>query len=532
MNSLNAITARASEWVDLELDPLPASIVTPFGQRIELSERSGKIPRSIVFEIVGIRSVQAPWRRAFHSNPYVDWIVRSYLLDDLQSRVSPTQLPSMRRWLGRLKCRDRDPEKVARSIFKWAKEFKPAEPATDQYCAFLVCRRIYDWGLSEGLPGFDEHYADVLSDLTPLAASSDHLVSMRDVIDGPFTRAELHLIELGLRRHPDATKRQIGAFLLARDWGLRPVQMSLMTVDDIDKDELGPFVRVCSVKGQKRSKLRRWHANKVKRYIADDTYAALVELALEAELAVSKVRENVRELAGSVADELKTPLFPVRSRSAISLRRMTSQGSLLPYAMHAFSQSVGSEIRALTHLLKIDNPRASLLGDPDRTLRINCQRLRRTKGTSMVLSGSSIEDVAEALDHENTASVKHYFRYNRDLHALINQTCTKSPEIAAAVRMWEGRIEHRATSDTRSFVASLGGCTLEGVCPHHPTVSCYACHAFRPWRDGNHEESLRSIDSLAGKISQGSSGPLVLQLEAAAYGARSLILALTEDCSK
>lgn len=527
VNSLDKIAERASSWVDLELEPIPEVIQTPFGQQIHLCLPSGELPESVYFESVALKTIRVDWREPFHSNPFVDWIVRASLIDDLQARVCPTDQPVLRRVIAKLSCDSRQPEIVASRLFDLAKSSKPTRQNTEKYLAFQKLKRVYHWGLAEGLPGFEEHYAQALSDMTASSnGCSEQFVSMEDVLEGPFTRSEIHLIELAMDKSPQVSLRQRGAFLLARDWGLRPIQMALITDVDVGEDELGPFVLIASVKGEHRSRLRRWRSNMVKRYIADDTFDVLKRLTEESRIFVGPLRDQVRRFVGTYADELQVPLFPIRSRSPEAIQRMVSDPSLMPFVLHSHSQSVGNDVLSLTHVLRVPNPRSQLLQDPDAILRISCQRLRRTKGTSMVLSGSSIEDVAEALDHSNTESVRHYFRYNRDLHRLVNEASLSNPDVQAAVRMWEGRIETTETSKSRAVVGSLGGCNYEGACPHHPTVSCYACSAFRPWRDANHGDSQRSIDSLARHIAANSTGPISQQLGAAAYGVRSLILAL------
>lgn len=526
MNSLEEVVDRASRWVDLEIDPMPELIQTPFGQQIHLCLPSGELPESLYFESVALKTIRVDWREPFHSNPYVDWIVRASLIDELQARVCPSGQPVLRRALAELVCDSDEPEVVASHLFDLAKSFRPTRQHSEKYIAFQKSKNIYSWGLSEGLPGFEERCAQALSDMTVSDYESEQFVSMEDVLEGPFTRSEIHLIELAMEKSPRVSLRQRGAFLLARDWGLRPIQMALITDADFDEDELGPFVLIASVKGEHRSRLRRWRSNMVKRYIADDTFDVLKRLAEESRVLVGPLRDQVRRRIGSRADDLQVPLFPVRSRSPEAIERLVSDPSLMPYVLHSHSLSVGNDVLALTHILKIPNPRSSLLQEPDAILRISCQRLRRTKGTSMVLSGSSIEDVAEALDHSNTESVRHYFRYNRDLHRLVNEASLSNPDMQAAVHMWEGKIESSKVSNSRAVVGSLGGCNREGICPHHPTVSCYACSAFRPWRDADHRVSQRSIDSTLRLIADNSTGPMAQQLSAAAYGVRSLILAL------
>src|SRR5205085_4603184 len=131
---------------------------------------------------------------------------------------------------------------------------------------------------------------------------------------------------------------------------------------------------------------------------------------------------------------------------------------------------VSKEIATWSDTLSIEP-----VGEGSRASRmsISAYRFRRTKGTSMVLCGHSPEEVAEALDHQSTSAVRHYFNFNRDLIDFVNSAHSASEEITEAVAFWSGRLASPeaklAAQDSR--VAHLGICKLGAPCPHHPTVT-------------------------------------------------------------
>ncbi|MBB6155149.1 hypothetical protein HDC30_002372 [Pseudomonas sp. JAI115] len=147
----------------------------------------------------------------------------------------------------------------------------------------------------------------------------------------------------------------------------------------------------------------------------------------------------------------------------------------------------------------------------------------------MVLSGASPDEVAEALDHINLNSIKHYFRYNLELQEFINTTHMASPEINSAVQMWNGKFTDKTTDRSAlTSISSLGLCSLTEPCPFHPTVTCYACPKFRPGRHADHEAALADITKFQQMLGNTSTGAMAQQVEAAIHGAQAVIIAVKE----
>ena len=117
----------------------------------------------------------------------------------------------------------------------------------------------------------------------------------------------------------------------------------------------------------------------------------------------------------------------------------------------------------------------------------------------MVLEGKTPEEVAIALDHSTTASVQHYFKYNRDLIDFIDDSFESSKVMDNAVARWQGYVIDEDDNTVAGTLVrgkdllNLGKCMKKGRCEWHPSVSCYGCGKFRPFKNANHAAQLEII---------------------------------------
>ncbi|CAE1139590.1 site-specific integrase [Xanthomonas euroxanthea] len=522
-----ALTRRAELLLGLELEDFPKKITTVFGQVVMLyKEGSQNWSERLDIEHIGYTKLRLRWSVRFHSDDYVEWMVRRLMIEKLQSGMNLRPLVELAMRLPALVVNsDMGAESVEESIFEWASN----SVMTGTLDVITGVRQLYEWAWEESLPGFSEVRWEDLKSARPIAGKNSPLVTMRDVVAGPFTREELASIEGRLFSTSSVTARQSAAFLLCRDWGLRPVQLALMRVTDFSEDVGGAYVMICSVKG-KRSRLRRSKSNMVKRYVAPDTAfaikmqieAAAVECAL-----ILKAVEEIQKETGAPAATPPLPLFPARERSKSRVRTFISNERISDYVLHSDSGAISNDLVRLTAQLAVPNSRAKIFFGPQQVLEISAYRLRRTKGTSLVLAGHSAEEVAEALDHATTATVKHYFRYSIEFHAFINQVHQSSPELAAAEATWSGRTISKLDEEGgRRRVAKLGACLRDSICPLHPTVSCYGCGQFRPSTTADHAASLSDLLDLRKDLKDSSTGLMPSQLDSAVRGAKELVLYL------
>lgn len=515
----------------LEAEEFQVSLVTVYGQIVNLLDGTGNWASDLHFEHVGYVSRKIRWGERFHDNDYVEWIIRGWTIDRLEHNLNVKAIAAIHSSIVDLSISESSGEEIAEALFQWCEERVMESAAICDHAPAAAARSLYEWGLEEDLPGFSEHRLFSLSQVRKARQSSGTFVTMQDTDFGPYTRTELSFIEEAMKSLVSITAAERAAYYLARDWGLRPIQMALLHLSDFGRDELGPYVSVPCAKGTKRSILRRAKNNFVKRYIADDTAEAIqhqVPFALEI---ARNMRKKIAMHTGEKrAAELGTPLFPAKGRSDSRMLRYCRDPKIFQYALHCDSHSISKMVRDLTWKLRISRTTERSRESENYYLNITAYRFRRTKGTSMVLAGASPEEVAEALDHVSVDSIKFYFRYNLELHDFINRVHSESPDIVRAVDAWQGRLDDmNVLLPNEIKIGTLGKCTRGSACPYHPTVSCYSCQNFRPSKKANHRQALTDIQDFQTLMKDTSTGPISQQLEIAIHGAKSLILAIEHE---
>ncbi|HDS1602841.1 MULTISPECIES: hypothetical protein [Stenotrophomonas] len=516
----------ASLFSGVDFDPLPDSVTTIYGESVELCNERGEWLDIIRFEHVGYARKMIAWRRPFHPNVYLDWIIRLWLIDRLETSTDIRPVKAVAAIVSTLAPQEQSAEAIHDSLSAEFERVIPSLINKKHEMALAGIRFFYRWAVDAGLPGFDEETADLLQwGYAKRFLVMNPLMALRDPVRGPYTSLEMSVLNEAIRNSKVISVRQRALFLLCRDWGLRPVQLALLRLEDIGDDDLGPFVMVPSVKGTRRSRLRRSPGNMLKRHIADDTANAIQKQAACAAEQCASFQKHLTQmrLGGKKKMALPIPLFPCIDRGDERLARFFRSPAISEYALHEDSIHLSKEIVKLTNALSIPQSRFDPRQCAGELMLVSAYRLRRTMATSLVLAGHSQEEVAQALDHASASTVRYYFRYSRDFHEFINATAEGSAEIQSAVRSWEGRLSSDVTSGDSLKIGSLGLCTLGKPCPYHPTVSCYSCHSFRPSAQADHEAALQSIAALQLKLRQSCTGPFNDQLSAEVAGAISLI---------
>jgi integrase len=514
----------------IETDAFPFMVQSTYGQTITVRNDTAWLEK-LTIEKIGCAPTNIAWGRPLHANLLVEWLLRGWFIDRIQTHIDLRPLIVVQRLLAAHEFPGDDAETIGNGLSSLAVRECTRLKTLSCNDELVALRVFYRWCLDEDVSGFNEHDSLELSQLTVTAFDNRHLVTMRDDDFGPFTRVQLTHIEMHLSTCELVTHAQRTLFLLARDWGIRPIQLALMQITDFGVDESGPFVRVPSVKGIRRSRLRRHPSNLVKRYISNDTAEAVKQQCTSAEHQCNAASGAIHALCakhGISVPKLPTPLFPAVYKSEIRLLRFLINPKLTPFTLHLDNHRLSYELTSLTWTLKLPDPHRSRQ-ETAPFMRISAYRLRRTKATSMVLSGASPEEVAEALDHRNLNSIKHYFRYNLELQEFINTTHMASQEINVAVQMWCGKfMEVTADRSSLTAISSLGLCSSTEPCPYHPTVTCYACPKFRPSRHADHEAALADITRFQQMLGSTSTGVMAQQVEAAIHGAKSVIIAVKE----
>ena len=239
---------------------------------------------------------------------------------------------------------------------------------------------------------------------------------------GPFTREELRIVNKATKNTEiEVVDRLLLALCL--QFGLRPIQISLLKQSDLVEDEnLGLcYLNVPRVK--QGGQLRRLEFSK--RFVDEDLLT----------LIKSVIKDNLKKY-GSIS--LSSPPLFFRKISQLKntdhyflpkdLKQYSEVGKI-DYAHHISSSVIASRLTVLSKLLPL-SPRT---GKP---FHLTAYRFRHTVGTNAVMEGMTEEEVAELLDHSSTLCVKHYFRYTREMWEQLENATFKRTEQLHFTAAW------------------------------------------------------------------------------------------------
>ena len=242
----------------IDVAPYPYSVTGRGGQQIQVRQQDGRWSEVIYIDMPGRHAHRFTWTQRCHPNPLIEWAARTFAIDRIQSHINQITSRAILNSLQKLSLpKTLNEAKYVASIGKWAKS--QLEEATERRDPNLYAgiREFYSYFLDEGTYGFDEATWIELSDIIKGDDAATKLaVSMLSAEDGPYSIKELQDIDLALASNSAVSNRTRALIALCRDWGLRPIQLSLLRVTDFGTDESGPFIYVPSVKGRVRSYLR------------------------------------------------------------------------------------------------------------------------------------------------------------------------------------------------------------------------------------------------------------------------------------
>ncbi|MEH6711163.1 MAG: site-specific integrase [Paraglaciecola polaris] len=503
-----------------DCDPFPKQITTFFGQEIDVRSESGRFKETLRVINLGKDVKNYPISDTYSPYPYINYIAAKCWLDYAVERT-PASINHLSFGLKSLSSVTLS-EKALSNESTFAKEIASQLSAIilankDNQRIWLSVRMFATYAIENDFWGFNEILIFKLDEITIPSTNAKIRVSLLDHENGPFTRSEVAEIAQAIHQEKVITRDRV-LLKLAMQFGIRPIQLGLLRESDIYYDEktLAWYINIPRVKGR-TAQLRRNMHNFMLRELPE-------ELASEINSLIASESHWVeRDLKGS---PLPRPLFKRREANSTFL----AQKKLQEYAWHInshaitnlFSQKLTQQLNLLSRHVKDED------GQPAQ-LKLTCYRFRYTLGTRMVMEGKTPEEVAIALDHGSTKSVDHYFRYNRDLIDFIDDTFASSVAISNAVMRWQGYLideEDDSIAGTIvrvSDIAGLGKCLKKTRCNMHPTVSCYSCAKFRPFKDANHEAQLQVIQVERDFVYQNSSGPVQYQLDEALEGAIQIV---------
>lgn len=150
--------------------------------------------------------------------------------------------------------------------------------------------------------------------------------------------------------------------------------------------------------------------------------------------------------------------------------------------LHLTGQAISSAIEKLNIYVTIVSEYSG------RPLKINAKRFRHTRATNLALSGRTIEEIADALDHSRRTSAATY----------VDNLPARAVKIGSQVEETLGVLAKKFAGSnidasdqvinlyTKNGSHNVGICGMESFCSENYPVACYECELFNPNPFGNH----------------------------------------------
>ncbi|MDX1914052.1 MAG: site-specific integrase [Methylophilus sp.] len=284
--------------------------------------------------------------------------------------------------------------------------------------------------------------------------------------------------------------RNAGLVLCAYQFGMRPVQIALLTMRDI----------------------RIW--------------------------------DNVSDVINTVHLTFKTVKQRSKSSSHILLRKVKAEWSPIFIALNKFN--LIDELSGDDRIFRLNsaNEVSNVIRDEVSLIigrKSSATDLRHTAAQRMVDGGASQEELAEFMGHTDITTGLVYFQTSANQAERVNQALGISPIYQQVVKIAHDKfISKEELSDLKGAyqiagvphgipIAGIGGCSSgQPACPYNPVTSCYGCRKFMPLHDINvHEQVLDDMRSIVGFFNTESKGdqssPTYLQLQNTINGVQQII---------
>ncbi|MBB6155148.1 hypothetical protein HDC30_002371 [Pseudomonas sp. JAI115] len=216
------LTEEIERHLGIEAEAFPFTVQSTFGQTIKLRNANAWFEK-LTIEIIGRAPMNIVWGHPLHGNLLVEWLLRGWFIDRIQTHIDLRPLIVVQRILAPHQFPGVDAESIGDQLSSIAVRECIRLKALGRNDELVALRVFYRWCLDEDVSGFTEYDSLELSQLTVKAFNNKHLVTMRDDDFGPFTRVQLTHIEMNILINEHVTHAQRTLFLLCRDWGIRPI---------------------------------------------------------------------------------------------------------------------------------------------------------------------------------------------------------------------------------------------------------------------------------------------------------------------
>jgi len=203
-------------------------------------------------------------------------------------------------------------------------------------------------------------------------------------------------------------------------------------------------------------------------------------------------RERISQLLDIELNEEQSLLLPVflpASDEEILQRIHLAENHGLDLDEFLASDRLHTTGQRISDLVGSINAYVTVLSEfTGRPLKINPKRFRHTLATNLALSGYSIDEIAEALDHSSRESSKVYVD---NLPARAVKIGTQVEETLGFIaKSFSGTTVENSDRViklyTKNGTHNVGICGMEAFCNENYPIACYECELFNPNPFGNH----------------------------------------------
>ncbi|WP_439503493.1 tyrosine-type recombinase/integrase [Methylophaga sp.] len=231
------------------------------------------------------------------------------------------------------------------------------------------------------------------------------------------------------------------------------------------------------------------------------------EIPLSPELGIESDIENValesisnaKRILGDITPEQQqlVPLFCISHMTAIRQEKIKTIGVNKALNENFLHTERGISL-LINHILRRREVFAILSERTGKVLNIYPRRLRHTHATRLALSGASIAEVANSLDH---ASYKAAMVYVNSLPALAIKIGEQlETTLSALAKRFDKNQEIKVNPEkviklyTKHGSHDVGMCGKETFCTDDYPIACYECELFVPNPFGNHKAVLDYVE--------------------------------------
>jgi len=391
-------------------------------------------------------------------------------------------------------------------------------------------KRLIQFLISFEAPDFDIDTAlELLSIEIGGNPNEFHSLYTMDAELGPFTREELRLIDECILNESAPLDSRI-IMSLCRDFGLRPIQISLLKQSDFQRH---PKTNVAWLNVPRVKQRNQWRRSEFsKRIISNKTADMIKEMIEGNKWIVSIFEQRTPPLFQRHFDKSRvlSKNFKARMSDAYNPYEDIFTDKKKDFAFHLSTTAINWRLKRL-HLYMPLSPRTGNI------FQLNLYRFRYTVGTNAVLEGMTEPEVAMLLDHSHLGSVRHYFKNTREFWELIEKATSSRAEqkhFAVAFITKAPEEQNLYVKDVVEKVnfTSIGKCHKGSPCSYEIAVSCYSCQEFKPNNDIEAHQSaeLYIKDQIEWLRNNSSDGHITRQYDEAMAGcAASISLAQGGD---